>query len=94
MNTKIKCAVAALCAVLVVGVAAFSAVTLLKPKPIVATELESPPPAGEALPEDSVQLDMKQDGDDLLYSTDGGKTWSKELPADAGMSVKVEVVEE
>ncbi|MDR0885295.1 MAG: hypothetical protein LBN22_02825 [Clostridiales Family XIII bacterium] len=37
-------------------------------------------------------LEVKMDGKDTLYSIDGGKTWSKEIPGDSGMSVNVEEV--
>jgi hypothetical protein len=60
-----------------------------------ATELVSPPSDEETdgVP-DGGTLEVKQDGTDFLYSTDGGKTWSRSIPKDAGMSLNMEVVEE
>jgi Neuraminidase (sialidase) len=36
------------------------------------------------------ELQIRQDGTDMSYSTDGGKTWTDEMPADSGMSLQVE----
>jgi hypothetical protein len=47
-------------------------------------------PDANASGDDAGGLQIKQEGSDLLYSSDGGKTWTKEAPADSGMSVGVQ----
>ncbi|MDR0837787.1 MAG: hypothetical protein LBM94_06275 [Propionibacteriaceae bacterium] len=50
------------------------------------------PPAGYS--GDASELQVRQNGNQLEFSPDGGKTWSKEMPSDSGMSVNVQVVED
>jgi hypothetical protein len=40
--------------------------------------------------DDQIEVQVRQDGSEMSFSTDGGKTWSDTLPADAGMTLTVE----
>jgi hypothetical protein len=50
------------------------------------------PPAGYSGEQSDLQI--RQNGNHMEFSTDGGKTWSKEMPSDSGMSVNVQVIED
>jgi hypothetical protein len=61
---------------------------------IVNLNSDGTPVQGEAYKgsptDDRIEVQVRQDGTDLSYSTDGGRTWSDEIPAEAGMSLNVE----
>jgi hypothetical protein len=58
------------------------------PKPV---GLGQPPASPEG---EESELQVRQNGNQMEFSTDGGKTWSSQMPAGSGISVNVKVVEE
>jgi hypothetical protein len=40
--------------------------------------------------DEQIDVQVRQDGTETSFSTDGGKTWSDTMPADSGMTLNVE----
>jgi hypothetical protein len=79
---------AALLLVLVISAGILTGITIKnhsnKPE---ASQLSEKPEDSELVGyDDEGNLEMKQDGDQTLYSLDGGKTWSKYLTEGSGIS--------
>ncbi|MDR0917377.1 MAG: hypothetical protein LBN02_09370 [Oscillospiraceae bacterium] len=101
MDNKLKYTVFTAGAVMLVALAVLITIFAMQPKAgtvntpsaPVATTLQPPPQDNAGIPS-GYELQIKQDGGITYYSTDGGKTWSRELPNNADMSVNVEIIEQ